>query len=61
VGFTKKLSLYIRRLFAAQAAAQNLRDPIDSGHMIDVTITWCKVNATKKIREFCLMGTIGSE
>jgi hypothetical protein len=29
--------------------------------MIDLTITWCKVNATKKIREFCLMGTISSE
>jgi hypothetical protein len=37
------------------------RDPIDNGQMIDLTITWCKVNATKKIREFCLMGTISSE
>jgi hypothetical protein len=37
------------------------RDPIDNGQMIDLAITWCKVNATKKIREFCLMGTISSE
>jgi hypothetical protein len=31
------------------------RDPIDNGRKIDLAITWCKVNATKKIREFCLM------
>jgi len=37
-----------------------LRDPIDNGQMIDLAITWCKVNATKKIREFCLMGTISA-
>jgi len=37
------------------------RDPIDNGQMVDLAITWCKVNATKKIREFCLMGTISSE
>ena len=24
------------------------RDPIDNGQMIDLTITWCKVNAPKK-------------
>jgi hypothetical protein len=37
------------------------RDPIDNGQMIDLAITRCKVNATKKIREFCLIGTISSE
>jgi hypothetical protein len=36
-------------------------DPIDNGQMIDLAIKWCKVNATKKIREFCLMGTNSSE
>jgi hypothetical protein len=28
---------------------------------IDLTITWCKVNVTKKIREFRLMSPIRSE
>jgi len=37
------------------------RDPIDNDQIIDLAITRRKVNATKKIREFCLMGTISSE
>jgi hypothetical protein len=41
--------------FAAQAT------PINNGHKIDLTITSCKVNATKKIRESCLVEAIGSE
>jgi hypothetical protein len=53
------LSQCIRSALAifAQTAASNLRDPI---RVIDLT-TICKVNVTKKIREFCLMSTIRSE
>jgi len=49
-------------LYASVALKRSVwRDPIDNGQMIDLAITWCKVNATKKIRESCLMGTINSE
>src|SRR5207302_5256276 len=47
-------------LYASVALKLFLRDPIDSGQMIDFAITWRKVNATKKIREFCLMGTFSA-
>jgi hypothetical protein len=47
--------------FRGASCSIKFRDPIDSSQMIDLAITWCKVNATKKIREFYLMGTIRGE
>jgi hypothetical protein len=44
--------------FAAQASSSNFRT--DNRPTIDLAITWRKVNATKKIREFCLMARSGA-
>jgi hypothetical protein len=46
------------RLFAAQVMREISRDPIDNGQ---TSISPSQGAKSKKIREFCLMGTIRSE